>query len=252
MSTPRPNGFAALAAIYRRELAAFFHTPAAYVFLAIFLFAAGAFTFHIGRFFDSGRVDLTPFFVFHPWLYLVFLPAIAMRLWSEEIRQGSIELLLTLPAPIWAAVTGKFLAAWTVAAAALALTAPIWATANALGDPDNGAIFVGYLGSLLMAGGYVAIGSAASALAGNQVIAFVVGVFAAFVFTVMGLPIVVDTLSGWAPASVVEAAAGLSMLARFQSLQSGVIDLRDVVFFVSLIVAWLAVAGLFVSARRGG
>lgn len=242
----------ALLAIYRRELAGYFHTPAAYVFLAIFLFAAGAFAFHIGRLFDTGRADLAPFFAFHPWLYLVFLPAVAMRLWSEELRAGSVELLLTLPAPLWASVLGKFLAAWTVAALALGLTFPLWATVNYLGKPDNGAIFVAYLGSLMMAGGYLAIGAAASALTGNQVIAFVIGVFIAFLFTVTGLPIVVDTLSGWAPAALVEAAAGLSVLERFESLQRGVVELRDLVFFATLIAVWLAACGLFVSAKRGG
>ncbi len=241
----------ALFAVYRREVSGYFQTPAAYVFLAIFLFAAGAFTFHVGRFFDTGSVDLAPFFAFHPWLYLVFLPALAMRLWSEEIRSGSFEVALTLPIPIWASVLGKFLAAWTVAAAALALTAPIWVTVNQLGAPDNAAIAVAYLGSLLMAGGYLAIGEAASALTGNQVIAFVIGVFAAFLFTVTGLPIVVESLNGWAPTSLVEGVAGLSALARFDSLQRGVVEARDIIYFLSLIAAWLAVAGLCVAARRG-
>lgn len=239
-------------AVYRRELAGYFHTPQAYVFLAIFLFAAGAFTFHIGRFFDGGQADLAVFFSFHPWLFLVFLPAVSMRLWSEEIRAGSGELLLTLPIPLWADVAGKFLAAWTVAGTALLLTAPMWLTVNYLGDPDNGAIFAAYLGSALMAGGYIAIGEACSALTANAVIAFVLAVFASFLFTAGGLPIVVETLSGRAPGGLVEAVTGLSVLDRFDSLRRGVIEARDIVYFASLIGLWLGLTGLFVSAKRGG
>lgn len=241
-----------LTSVFRRELAGYFHTPTAYVFLAIFLFATGAFGFHIGRFFDTGVADLAPFFVFHPWLMMIFLPAVAMRLWSEEIRSGSLELLLTLPAPLWASVLGKFLAAWCVAGVGLLLTLPLWITVNVLGDPDNGATFVAYLGSFLMAGGYLAIGGAASAMTGNQVIAFVTGVFIAFMFTAAGMPIVVETVSGFAPAAVVEAIAGFSPLERFESLRRGVVELRDLVYFTSLITAWLGVTWLLITHRRGG
>jgi len=241
-----------LISVCRRELAGYFHTPTAYVFLAIFLFATGAFGFHIGRFFDTGAADLSPFFVFHPWLMMIFLPAVAMRLWSEEIRSGSLELLLTLPAPLWAAVLGKFLAAWTVAGVGLLLTLPLWVSVNVLGAPDNGATFVAYLGSFLMAGGYLAIGGAASAMTGNQVIAFVAGVFIAFMFTAAGMPIVVETVSGFAPAAMVEAIAGFSPLERFESLRRGVVELRDLIYFASLITAWLGVTWLLIARRRGG
>ncbi len=242
----------ALRAIYLRELGAYFHTPTAYVFLAIFLFAAGGFTFHIGRFFDTGQADLAPFFTFHPWLYLVFLPALAMRLWSDDIRSGSLEVLLTLPAPLWATVAGKYLAAWTVAAIAVACTAPMWITVNYLGAPDNGAIAAAYFGSLLMAGVYLAIGAAVSATTGNQVIAFVVSVFVAFLFTAAGLPLVVDTLSGFAPPALVEGAAFLSPLERFTSVQRGVVDARDLVYFASMILGPLGLTALVIDARRGG
>lgn len=241
-----------LTAIYRRELASYFETPTAYVFLAVFAFAAGGFAFHIGGFFEAERADLQAFFAFHPWLFLVFLPAVAMRLWSEEIRSGSLELLLTAPIPLWQIVWGKYFAAWTVAAVGLALTLPIWITVNYLGDPDNGVILAAYLGSLLMAGGYLAIGAGVSAMTGNQVIAFVLAVFLAFVFTAGGLPIVTDTLSAALPARLVEAVAWVSPLERFQSIQRGVVELRDVVYFLSLIGFWLGVAGLVIAARRGG
>ncbi len=242
----------ALAAVYRRELMSYFHTPTAYVFIAIFLFASGAFGFHIGRFFDIGAADLSAFFAFHPWLLLIFMPAVAMRLWSEEIRGGSLELLLTLPVPLWSAVLGKFLAAWSVAGLALLLTTPLWLTIAMLGTPDNASILVAYVGSLLMAGGYLAVGGATSAMTGNQVIAFILGVFLAFLLTAAGLPIVVETVSGVANAAAVEAIAGLSPLERFESVRRGVVELRDVVYFVSLIGAWLGVTGVLVAHRRGG
>ena len=241
----------AFLAVYRRELFSLFQTPTAYVFLAIFLFASGAFGFHIGRFFDQGAANLDAFFTFHPWLLLIFMPAVAMRLWAEEIRGGSLELLMTLPIPLWSSVLGKFLAAWTVAAVALALTFPLWITVAILGAPDNAAIVTAYLGSFLMAGGYLAIGGAASALTGNQVIAFIMGVFAAFMLTAGGLPIVVETVSGLAGTAVVEAVAGLSPLERYESIRRGVVELRDLVYFTSLIAAWLAVTALLVYRRRG-
>src|SRR5215468_5765909 len=185
-------GLASTMAIYRRELLSYLTTPTAYVFVAVFLFAIGLFTFQVGGFFDARRADLSAFFAFHPWLFMVFLPAIAMRLWAEETRSGAIELLLTLPAPTWSLVVGKFLAAWTVAAAALLLTTPLWITVNFLGSPDNAAIFTAYIASLLMAGAYIAIGSAMSALTPAQVVAFVLAVLVSFLLTALGLPLVSD------------------------------------------------------------
>lgn len=241
-----------LVAIFRRELAGYFATPLAFVFIVIFLFTMGAFTFYMGGYFESGQADLTIFFNFHPWLYLFLIPAISMRLWAEERRTGSIELLLSLPVPLWAAVLGKFLAAWVFAGIALALTFPVWITVNYLGDPDNGAIVAGYVGSFLMAGGYLAIGSCLSAMTRNQVIAFVVSVVVCFLFTVSGLPIVIDFFSGWAPQQIVNTIASFSFLTHSQSIGQGVIDLRDIIFFATLIAAWLVACGIVVDMKKAG
>lgn len=241
-----------LVAVYRRELLGYLTTPLAYVFVAVFLIAVGTFTFQVGGFFDQGRADLSSFFAFHPWLFIVFLPAIAMRLWSDEARGGAIELLLTLPAPTWTLTLGKFLAAWTIAAAALALTFPLWITVNFLGDPDNAAIFVGYLASLLMAGAYIAIGTAVSALTATQVVAFVIAVLVSFVLTALGLPLVLNFLKGALGGGLAEGLSGLSILQHFDAAQRGVIELRSLWYFLSLIGLSLAGATLAVDARRGG
>ena len=238
----------ALRAVYIRELAAYFLTPLAYVFIAIFLIALGSFTFEIGRFFDTNQADLAPFFLFHPWLYLVFLPAIAMRLWADEARGGTLELLLTLPAPTWSLVLGKFLAAWTVAGAALLLTTPMWMSVNWLGAPDNAAIFLTYVISFLMAGGYLAIACAMSAAAGNQVVAFVLSVAVGFIFTAAGLPVVA---SAFGP-GLAEAMASFSLLTHFEAAQRGVLEMRALVFYIGFISVWLALNAIWVSARKGG
>src|SRR5215472_7201838 len=185
--------------IFKREFASYFATPLAYVFIVIFLVAMGAFTFYVGHFYDNGIAELSVFFAYHPWLYLFLIPAIAMRLWAEERRTGTMELLLTLPVPLWATVVGKFLAAWAFTGVALALTFPIWITVNFLGDPDNGVILASYVGSFLMAGSYLAIGACISATTRNQVIAFVVSLFVCFLFTISGSPLVLDFFHGWAP-----------------------------------------------------
>src|ERR1700679_1322320 len=223
-----------LFAVFKREFAAYFATPLAYVFIVIFLFAMGTFTFYIGHFFENGTADLQVFFGFHPWLYLFLVPAISMRLWAEERRTGTMELLLTLPIPLWATVLGKFLAAWAFTGVALLLTFPIWITVNFLGSPDNGVIVASYIGSFLMAGGYIAIGAAISATTNNQVIAFVVSVAVCFLFTVSGAPLVLDFFHGWAPLVIVNAISSFSVLTHFTAIEAGVIDLRDVIFFFSL------------------
>ena len=222
-----------------RELAAYFATPLAYVFIVIFLALMGVFTFYLGGVYERGQADLVPFFNFHPWLYLFLVPAIAMRLWAEERKSGSIELLMTLPVSTAAAVIGKFLAAWIFTALALALTFPVWLTVNYLGDPDNGVILAAYLGSLLMAGGFLAIGSCLSAANRNQVVAFIITVVVCFLFLLAGFPVVLDFFSGWAPQALIDTVSGLSFLTHFNAISKGVIDLRDVFYFASVIIAWL-------------
>jgi ABC-2 type transport system permease protein len=240
----------AVKAIFKREFAAYFATPLAYVFIVIFLFAMGAFTFYVGRFYDNGIADLSVFFGYHPWLYLFLVPAIGMRLWADERRTGTIELLLTLPIPIWATVLGKFLAAWAFTAVALALTFPVWITVNFLGNPDNGVILASYVGSLLMAGGYLAISAAISASTSNQVIAFVVSVVICFLFTIAGASLVLDFFQLWAPVVLVNTVSSFSFLTHFQAISSGVIDLRDLIFFASLIALFLSVNVVLVDLKK--
>ena len=236
--------------IFKRELASYFATPLAYVFILIFLVLSGVFTFYLGGFFESGQANLAPFFNFHPWLYLFLVPAIAMRLWAEERKSGTIELLMTLPITRFEAVTGKFLAAWVFAGLALLLTFPMVITVNYLGEPDNGAILTGYIGSWLLAGAYLAIGSCMSALAKNQVIAFILAVSVCFLFIVSGFPMVLDGFSGWAPQWVIDAVASLSFLTRFDAISKGVIDLRDLLYFLTLIAAWLAATAVVIDLKK--
>ena len=240
-----------LCTVYKRELSAYFSTPLAYIFIVIFLALAGAMTFFLGSFFERGQADLAPFFVFHPWLYLLLVPAISMRLWAEERKSGTVELLLTLPLTPAQAVLAKFLAAWTFAGIALALTFPIWVTVNYLGAPDNGVIVASYIGSLFMAGAYLAIGSCFSALTKNQVIAFVLAAALCFVFMMSGVEMVQAFFRAWAPESFVAAVAELSFLTNFSELSQGVIDIRAIVFFASVIGVALFVNAAVVEARKG-
>jgi ABC-2 type transport system permease protein len=239
-----------IAVIVRRELASYFATPLAYVFIVIFLVLAGSLAFFVGNFFDRGQADLQPFFTFHPWLYLVLIPALAMRLWAEERKSGTIELLLTLPISMTEAVIGKFLASWAFAGIALALTAPFWITVNYLGHPDNGVILASYIASFLMAGAFLAIGACLSALTKNQVIAFVVTAAVCFVFTVSGSPIVLGFIKGWAPEAVLATVAGFSFLTHFNAIIRGVIDLRDAVFFLSVIGFFLYANAIIVDLKK--
>jgi ABC-2 type transport system permease protein len=238
--------------IFRRELGAYFTTPIAYVFLVIFVFLSGIFTFYLGNFFARGQADLQPFFGFHPWLYLFLIPALAMRLWAEERRSGTVELLLTLPVSVPQAVLGKFLAAWSFTAIALALTTPIWLTLNYLGNPDNGVVLAAYLGSLLMAGAFLAVGACLSALTRNQVIAFVVTAVVCLLFVLSGFPLVLDFFRPWAPQALVDAVAGLSFLTHFDAISEGVLDLRDLVYFFSMIAFWLFANVILVENRKAG
>lgn len=225
--------------IFRRELAGYFTTPIAYVVMVIFVFLSGLFAFFLGNFFNRGQADLQPFFQYHPWLYLFLIPALAMRLWAEERRGGTVELLLTLPVTYWQAVLGKYLAAWTFAALALALTFPMWLTVNYLGNPDNGVIFASYLGSLLMAGAFLAIGSCVSALTRNQVIAFVITAMVCLLFVSSGHSLVLDFFTSWTPDWLRETISSFSFLTHFDAISKGVIDVKDLVYFASLIVFWL-------------
>ncbi|MFN9541953.1 MAG: ABC transporter permease subunit [Alphaproteobacteria bacterium] len=240
----------AVSAIWRRELAGYFATPVAYVFIVIFLLAIGSFTFYFGQFFLTGQADLSVFFGFHPWVYLFLLPAISMRLWAEESRAGTIELLMTLPVPVMAAVLGKFIAAWLFAGIALSMTFPMWITGNFLGAPDNGVILASYIGSWLMAGAYLAIGSAVSSMTNNQVIAFVVSVVVCFIFTIAGHTMVLDFFQGWAPTLLVSTISSFSFLTHFNAIMNGVIDLRDVVYFASLIGLCLFINAVVIDLKR--
>ena len=239
-------------AVFRREFEGYFATPLAYVFIIIFLLAMGSFTFYFGQFYATGRAELDVFFGFHPWLYLFLLPAISMRLWAEEQKSGTIELLMTLPISVTSAVLGKFLAAWAFAGVALLLTFPMWLTVNYLGSPDNGVILAGYVGSWLMAGGYLAIGSCLSALTNNQVIAFVLTVVVCFMFTISGHEIVLDFFQGWAPLILVDTISSFSFLTHFASIMDGVIDFRDLMFFGSLIALFLFINVIVIDQKRAG
>ncbi len=239
-----------LGAIFRRELANYFATPLAYVFIVIFLIFSGIFTFYVGGFYERGQADLQPFFSFLPWLYLFLVPAISMRLWAEERKTGTLELLMTLPVPTVSSVLGKYFAAWVFTGVALALTFPLWITVNVLGDPDNGVILAGYIAGFFMAGSYLAIGACLSAMTRNQVIAFVLTVMVAFLFTVSGMPIVLDVFSEWAPHLVVEQVASFSFLTHFNAIVRGVIDLRDVIFFAAMIAAWLIANMVVVESQK--
>jgi ABC-2 type transport system permease protein len=245
-------GFSAL---YRRELGGYLGTPTAYVFVAAFLAAASLFAFQIGGLFEAGRADLQIFFQFHPWLFLIFMPALAMRAWADEMRTGTLETLLAIPVPTASLVLGKFMAAWSVAGIALVLSFPLWIFLSWLGPVDHGATLATYFGSFLMAGASLAVGTAMSAITSNQVVAFVLGVLVAFIFTAAGLPIVSDTLSGLLGSGLLGQEAGkaltmVSLLDQFEGLNRGVIEARAIVFFTSFIAAWLAVTTLFIDGKR--
>ena len=208
-------------------------------FIVIFLVMAGILTFFVGNFFERGQADLQAFFTFHPWLYLVLIPALSMRLWAEERKSGTIELFLSLPIRLGEAVVGKFIAAWLFVGIALVLTFPFWLTVRFLGDPDNGVILASYLGSWLMAGAILAVGAAVSAATKNQVIAFVVTATLVFVLIAAGTPTVLGVLQGWAPDGLIRAVAGASLFGHFAAITRGVLDLRDLVYFVSVTIAFL-------------
>lgn len=236
--------------IAKREFMSYFATPLAFIFIVIFLALTGAFAFYIGGFFTREQADLRPFFIYHPWIYLMLIPAIAMRLWAEERKTGTIEILMTLPVSVTEAVLGKYLAAWAFSAIALGLTFPIWITVNVLGNPDNGVVLASYVGSLFMAGAFLAIGSCISAMTKNQVIAFIVASTVCFLFTMSGLELVLNFFRAWAPELLVRTVASMSFLSHFGSVMKGVIELRDILFFTSLIVFWLFANIVVIDIRK--
>ncbi|HKW82567.1 MAG TPA: ABC transporter permease [Burkholderiaceae bacterium] len=256
--------------ILRRELASYFATPVAYVFIVIFLVLAGVCTFSLGGLYESNQADLSPLFRFLPWLYLFLVPAVSMRLWAEERKTGSIELLLTQPVTLWQAVLGKFFAAWLFVGIALALTFPTWVTINYLGNPDNGAVLAGYIGAFIMAGAYLAIGSCMSALTNNQVIAFVLTAVVCFVFALAGYSAITDWsrnlfdwIAGWSfmgagaketvqsiGDSITSGIAGLSFLSHFENISKGVLALRDLLYFGLVITFFLLSSAALLEKRK--
>lgn len=239
--------------IFKREFAGYFATPVAYIFLVFFLALVAAFTFYLGGFYTGQETDqasLRSFFGFHPWLFLFLLPAISMRLWSEERRVGTIELLMTLPVTTTQAVLGKFLAAWGFATLAIVLTFPFWITVNYLGEPDNGVILASYIGSVLMAGSYLAIGAFFSAITRNQIVALVTTTTVCLLFVLAGFPLVTDAVSGWASASIVDTVRSFSFLTHFNNITRGLIDARDLVFFGSLMACFLLANALVVDVKK--
>lgn len=237
-------------ALMRRELRSYFVTPVAYVFLVIFLVLAGILTFYAGDFYERGQADLQPFFVVHPWLYLILAPALSMRIWAEEAKGGTLELLLTLPITLTQAMLGKFLAAWLFLGLALVLTVPIWLTVNYLGTPDNGVILASYLGSWLMAGAFLAIGACLSALTRSQVVAFILTALVCVLLILVGQPQVLDFFQGALPRRLANAMAHLSILRHFEAIARGVLDPRDVLYFMFTIVGWLTAGVLVLDLKR--
>jgi ABC-2 type transport system permease protein len=246
------NAWHNIKAVMKRELGGYFTSPIAYVFLVIFLILTGFFTFTVGSFFERGEASLVSFFTWHPWLYLFLVPAVGMRLWSEERRLGTMELLLTMPITTWQAIVGKFLASWLFLALALVLTFPVAITVNYLGNPDNGVIFAGYVGSFMLAGAYLAISCMTSALTRNQVISFIISVVICLFLILAGYTPVTDLLSRWANPLFVDIVAAFSVMTHFEGFQRGVLAVRDIVFFLSVIGFALFTTGVIIRNQRAG
>lgn len=236
----------------KRELGGYFASPVAYIFIVIFLLLAGFFTMNVGGFFQRGQASLTAFFVWHPWLYLFLVPAVGMRLWSEERRLGTIELLLTMPVTSWQAIVGKFIASWIFLTIALVCTFPLVITVSYLGHPDMGPIICGYIGSWLMAGAYLAVSCMTSSMTRNQVVSFILSVVACLFLILAGWPPVTDMLTQWASPWLVDLVSSFSVMTHFNAFQKGVIDSRDVVFFLSVIVFCLFTTSVILRSHRAG
>lgn len=237
-------------AVIKRELQGYFSTPIAYVFIVIFLILSGVFAFYLGGLYERGQADLSPFFNFHPWLYLFLVPAVSMRMWSEERRSGNIELLMTLPVKQSDLVLGKFFAAWIFVSIALFFTFPIWISINYLGNPDNGLIIASYIGSLLLAGAFLAIGSCISVASKNQVIAFIITAVICFIFLLAGLPMVLDFFNSWLPQTLVDSIASTSFLTHYASINKGVLDLGDLFYFALVIGVWLYATSVVLDMKK--
>lgn len=237
-------------AVFRRELKSYFESPVAYVFMVGFLVLTGFLTFAVTRFYERQVADLQPFFFWHPWVYLLLVPAATMGLWAEERRTGTIELLLTMPVTLLQTIMGKFLAAWLFIALALALTFPIVVTTCYLGHPDLGVVLCGYIGSMLMAGAYVAVGMLTSSMTRSQVIAFVVSLLICLLLLLAGWPPVTSLFSQWAPAWLVESVAMFGFVPHFESLQRGVIDVRDVAYYASVITFMIIATHVVLDSRK--
>jgi ABC-2 type transport system permease protein len=236
--------------ILRRELASYFATPLAYVVIVIFLLLANLCAFFFGALYERGQADLAPLFAYLPLIYVFLIPAVSMRLWAEERRNGSIELLLTQPITLWQAVLGKFLAAWVFVGIALVLTFPMWLTVNYLGNPDNGAILAAYIGSFLFAAGFLAVGSFTSTLTKNQLIAFLIAMMICFLLLMAGYPLVTSFFQLWAPQWLVEAIASLSFHTHFENIIKGVLDLRDVLYYALVTIFFLLASTVVLDARK--
>ncbi len=244
------NSLRHIQAIVKRELASYFSHPVAYIFIVIFLILSGFFTFMVGGFFERDQASLDAFFFWHPWLYLFLVPAAGMRLWAEERRSGTIELLLTMPITAWQAIVGKFLAAWIFLGIALLLTFPMIITVAYLGNPDGGVIATGYIGSFLLAGTYLAISNMTSAMTRNQVVSFITSLVLCLFLILSGWPPVTNMLAA-APAWLINGVAAASVMPHFEGLQRGVLDSRDIIYFISVIVLALFSTGVVLRSRRG-
>ena len=237
-------------AVIKRELSAYFGSPLAYVFIVIFLLLCGFFTFSVSRFYDLGQADLRAFFQWHPWVFLFLVPAVGMRLWADERRSGTIEIMLTLPITLPEIILGKFLAAWVFIGLALFLTFPLVLTVTYLGDPDMGAIFCSYFGSFLLAGAYLSVGSMTSSLTRNQVISFILSVVICLFLVLAGWSPVTDMLSGWAPLWLIDVVSGFSFMPHFTAMERGVLDLRDIFYYLSVMFFMLFANGVVLQNRR--
>ena len=238
--------------VFKREFKSYFDSPVAYVFLTAFLALVGFLTFGVARFYEARQADLTAFFFWHPWVYLLLIPAATMGTWADERRNGTIEQLLTLPLTVWEALAGKFLAAWAFIGIALALTFPVALTAGYLGSPDWGTVVCGYLGSLLLAGAASAIGVFASSLSRSSVVGFVISLVMVFLLLIIGFDPVTGAIAAWGvPMCLVDGLAGCSLLTHFEALRRGVVDLADVGYYLGVIVFFLAAAKTVTDGRRG-